>query len=162
MMKISILFYKLDGVFPRHTPSQRIPCSTVLWTFHLCHTTHTAATAAIGLCIAPFPFWNQASDHKQALTTPCWRSTQGRVCWRRHCLMPHSPQTQNLQACQLALWRHAVLAAGDMWQWDGHHPNLHTVILAKARGREAGHLSGTVFPGRKGLIMARTASSFLL
>lgn len=149
MMKISILFYKLDGVFPRHTLSQRIPCSTVLWTFHLCHTTHTAATAAIGLCIAPFLFWNQASHHKQALTTPCWSSTQGRVCWRRHCLMPHNPQTQNLQACQLALWRHAVLAAGDMWQWDATIPTCTQSSLQKQGGGKQGIYLASSFPVEK-------------
>lgn len=145
MKKIIILFYKLDGVFPRHTPSQTIPCSTMLWTFHLCHTTPTAA--AIGFCIAPFPLQNEATHHKQALGTSCWSSTQGRVCRGARC-----PMTLICRTGSPASWLFNVSCPGCWGQvamgWPPSQPAESS--LQKQRGGKQGIHLASSFPVEKG------------
>lgn len=46
---------------------------------------------------------------------------------------------------RLPAWRHAVLAARDVWQRDDQHICLHASFLAKAKRKEAEHLFGTIF-----------------
>lgn len=145
MKKISILFYKLDGVFPRHTPNKRIPCSIVLWTFHLCHTTPTAA--AIGFCIAPFPLQNQATHHSSCLATSHWSSTQARVCRSARCHM-----TLKHRACSPASWLFNVSCPGSWGQvamgWPPSQPAESS--LQKQRGGKQGIYLASSFPVEKG------------
>jgi len=58
MMNTSILFYKLEDFFPRHSPGQRIitkvSCVTVLWAF-VCVTLPTQQRHRVVFALQLFP-----------------------------------------------------------------------------------------------------------